>query len=53
MKNHYERILNFFEKRHTNAVPESFNANLKGFRKTFRGVTDIKFFLFRIANLYV
>jgi transposase len=53
MKNHYERILNFFEKRHTNAAAESFNAKLKRFRKTSRGIADMKFFLFKVANLYV
>jgi hypothetical protein len=53
MKNYYERILNFFEKRHTNTVVESFNAKLKEFRKIFRGVADMKFFLFRVTKLYV
>ena len=51
-KVHYERILNFFIERHTNANAESFNAKLKMFRATFRGVTDIKFFLYRVAKLY-
>jgi transposase len=53
IKNHYEKILNFFEKRHTNAAAKSFNAKLKGFRKTFKGIADMKFFLFRVAKLYV
>jgi hypothetical protein len=35
------------KKRHTNAVAELFNANLKGFRKTFRGLVDMKIFLFQ------
>lgn len=52
MKNHYEKVLNFFEKRHINAVAESFNAKLKEFRKIFRGVADMKFFLFRVTKLY-
>ncbi len=51
-KTHYERILNFFIERHTNANAESFNAKLKTFRATFRGVGDIKFFLYRVAKLY-
>ena len=51
-KEHYERILNFFLERHTNASAEAFNAKLKAFRATFRGVEDIKFFLFRVAMLY-
>lgn len=49
---HYERILNFFVGRQTNAAAESFNAKLKAFRADFRGVTDMKFFLFRVAKLY-
>lgn len=31
---------------------EAFNAKLKAFRADFRGVADIKFFLFRVAKLY-
>lgn len=49
---HYERILNFFVTRQTNAAAESFNAKLKAFRADFRGVADMKFFLFRVAKLY-
>lgn len=41
-KNHNDRILNFFENRLTNAAAESFNAKLKSFRSTFRGVDDVK-----------
>lgn len=51
-KQHYERILNFFNQRLTNASAESFNAKLKSFRTTFRGVEDVKFFLYRVAQLY-
>ena len=51
-KQHYERILNFFDNRLTNASAESFNAKLKGFRASFRGVDDVRFFLFRVAKLY-
>lgn len=36
-KRHYERILNFFKDRMTNASAESFNAKLKSSRATFRG----------------
>ncbi len=49
--NHYDTILNFFVNRHTNAGAESFNAKVKAFRSQFRGVTDIPFFLFRLAKL--
>jgi len=49
---HYPNILNFFDNRSTNASAESFNAKIKAFRSTQRGVTDTSFFLFRLANIY-
>lgn len=49
---HYPNILNFFDRRSTNASAESFNAKIKAFRATQRGVTDIPFFLFRLSNIY-
>lgn len=52
IKNHQEKILNYFNNRSTNASAESFNAKLKGFRALVRGVRDKKFFLFRVAKIY-
>lgn len=52
IENHYERILNFFVNRSTNAAAEAFNAKIKAFRASFRGVVDMKFFLFRLAKVY-
>lgn len=49
---HYPEILNFFDNRSTNASAESFNAKIKAFRATQRGVVDIPFFLFRLAKIY-
>jgi transposase len=49
---HYQNILNFFDNRSTNASAESFNAKLKAFRATQRGVTDMAFFLFRVSKIY-
>lgn len=49
---HEQTILNYFINRSTNASAESFNAKLKGFRALVRGVTDKKFFLFRVSRLY-
>jgi transposase len=49
---HYPNILNFFDNRSTNASAESFNAKIKAFRATQRGVTDIPFFLFRLSKIY-
>jgi transposase len=49
---HYPEILNYFDNRSTNASAESFNAKIKAFRTTQRGVRDIPFFLFRLAKIY-
>ncbi|CCY92014.1 transposase [Bacteroides sp. CAG:1076] len=49
---HYQEIINFFEKRSTNAASESFNAKIKSFRAQFRGVKNKAFFLFRLAKIY-
>jgi len=49
---HYDSIANFFNNRSTNASAESFNAKIKDFRRNFRGVSDIKFFLFRLTKIY-
>lgn len=52
IESHYLAILNFFTNRSTNASAESFNAKIKGFRASARGVRDINFFLFRLTRLY-
>lgn len=49
---HYQSILNYFDNRSTNAYAESFNAKIKDFRWSFRGVKDIKFFLFRLSKIF-
>jgi transposase len=49
---HYKNILNYFDNRSTIASAESFNAKIKAFRSCFRGVGNISFFLFRLANIY-
>lgn len=51
-ENHHGTIINYFERRLTNASAESFNAKVKAFRTQFRGVGDIKFFMFRLATQY-
>lgn len=51
-ENHNRTILNYFEDRPTNASAELFNAKIKAFRTQFRGVGDIKFFMFRLAIQY-
>ena len=52
VKYNLDNILNFFVNRNTNANAESFNSKLKLFRANLRGVTDTKFFLFRLAKLF-
>ncbi|MBI9068006.1 MAG: transposase, partial [Salinivirgaceae bacterium] len=49
---HYPEILNYFDNRSTNASAESFNAKLKAFRATLRGVNDASFFMYRVAKIY-
>lgn len=51
-ENHNSTIVNYFVNRLTNASAESFNAKIKAFRSQFRGVRDIKFFMYRLATLY-
>ena len=49
---HYDKILNLYNNRSSNALVEAFNAKIKLFRANLRGGADKKFFLFRIAKLY-
>lgn len=51
-ENHNVTIINYFDGRLTNASAESFNAKIKALRSQFRGVSDIKFFMYRLAKLY-
>lgn len=52
IEEHYQSILNYFNNRSTNASAESFNAKLKAFRATLRGVKDISFFMYRVAKIW-
>lgn len=49
---HQEGIFNYFKTKSTNGYAESFNSKIKNFRSNLRGVTDIKFFLFRLEKLF-
>lgn len=49
---HYLNIINFFERRSTNAASEAFNARIKAFRAQFRDVKDKAFFLYKLTKLY-
>ena len=48
----YDEVLNYFNQLSTNANAESFNAKVKAFRSSLRGVSDINFFLFRLQKIY-
>lgn len=52
IQNHYQTILNYFDRRHTNASAESFNAKIKALRSQFRGVRNVEFFMFRLMKIY-
>ena len=52
IQSHYLTILNYFERRSTNAAAESFNAKIKALRAQFRGVRNISFFLYRLSKIY-
>jgi len=52
MVRYKDTILNYFLNRSTNAAAESFNAKLKGLRAVVRGVSDKKFYLFRVFKLF-
>ena len=49
---HYKQILDYFNNKITSASAESFNAKIKAFKSNYRGVTNVNFFLFRLAKLY-
>lgn len=49
---HFDTIMNYFNHYSTNANAESFNSKIKGFRANLRGVSDVKFFLFRLEKLF-
>lgn len=47
---HSDEILNFYDKRSTNASAESINSKIKAFRGKLHGVNDTEFFIFRLCN---
>ena len=51
---HYEdEILNYFDRRETNASAELLNSKLKCFRSSLRGVRDIPFFFYRSMMVFM
>ena len=49
---HHDEILNYFDNLSTNASAESINSKIKAFRAKLHGVTDRKFFIFRLCKIY-
>lgn len=47
-----EHVANYFKRRSTNASAESLNAKIKGFRAMMRGVSDLPFFMYRVARVF-
>lgn len=47
-----EEVLNYFVNHQTNAYAESFNSKIKNFRAQLHGVSDKKFFLYRLSRLF-
>ena len=52
IQSNYHNIVQFFNNRSTNASAESFNAKIKSFRASLRGVRDINFFIYRLTKIY-
>ena len=53
IKQYEDEILNYFDKRETNASAESLNSKMKCFRSSMRGVRDIPFFFYRSMIVFM
>ena len=52
IKSKEEYILNYFNNRSTNASAETFNSKIKGLRAQVRGVSDLRFFMYRCFKIF-
>lgn len=52
LRDREEDLLNYFISHSTNAMAESFNSKVKGFRAQLRGIRDIPFFMFRLCKIF-
>lgn len=52
IKSKEEYILNYFNNRSTNASAETFNSKIKGLRAQVRGVSDLRFFMYRCVKIF-
>ena len=48
----WQKLLNYFINRATNASAESLNSKIKGFRAQLHGIADIPFFMYRICTIF-
>lgn len=52
MDDKLSNVIKYFDNRATNAFAESLNAKIKDFRARLKGVSDIKFFLYRVSLIF-
>lgn len=52
MEDKFSNVIKYFNNRATNAFAESLNAKIKDFRARLKGVSDIKFFLYRVSLIF-
>lgn len=52
LQRHYKHVVSRFKEWQQLSHAESFNSKIKRFRANLRGVSDVKFFLFRLEKLF-
>lgn len=52
MEDKFSNVIKYFNNRATNAFAESLNSKIKDFRARLKGVSDIKFFLYRVSLIF-
>lgn len=52
MEDKFGNVIKYFNNRATNAFAESLNSKIKDFRARLKGVSDLKFFLYRVSLIF-
>lgn len=52
MDDKFSNVIKYFNDRATNAFAESLNSKIKDFRARLKGVSDLKFFLYRVSLIF-
>lgn len=52
MEDKFCNVIKYFNDRATNAFAESLNSKIKDFRARLKGISDIKFFLYRVSLIF-